>query len=294
MKSSKTLFQEVVDSIDLDESPEEIRSIAYFLLTSIFDITKTDILAGHMVPFTQAAALALQKSLKRINQGEPVQYVLGEEYFFGRKFHINPSVLIPRPETEGLIRVVLDYISNHPENKRRAGSFKILDIGTGSGCIPVTLFREIPRAKIYATDVSNAALSVAVDNAAVHKAEITFIEHNILTEKIPVSGLDVIVSNPPYVTETEKDKLNKNVFDHEPHQALFVPDDDPLLFYRQIVPGAREALNDNGLLAVEINEVYGNQVSALFVEGGFSAVEIVDDISGKPRIVQGRSGGAVK
>lgn len=287
MRNSKTLFQEVVERIDLDESPDEIRSITYFLLTSLFSITKTDILAGKMVPFTGTSARALEKFVARINAGEPVQYILGEEYFFGRKFHVNPSVLIPRPETEGLVRVILDYKRSVPGERLIGRPFKILDIGTGSGCVPVTLFLEIPKAEIYGTDISNAALSVALNNAEIHKAEITFIEHNILTEPIPVSGLDVVVSNPPYVTDKEKAQLNKNVLDHEPHEALFVPDDDPLLFYRHIVNKAREALNADGLLAVEINEKFGKEVSALFLQVGFKEVEVVDDVSGKPRIVRG-------
>lgn len=287
MRNSKTLFQEVVERIDLDESPDEIRSITYFLLTSLFSITKTDILAGKMVPFTGTSARALEKFVARINAGEPVQYILGEEYFFGRKFHVNPSVLIPRPETEGLVRVILDYKRSVPGERLIGRPFKILDIGTGSGCVPVTLFLEIPKAEIYGTDISNAALSVALNNAEIHKAEITFIEHNILTEPIPVSGLDVVVSNPPYVTDKEKAQLDKNVLDHEPHEALFVPDDDPLLFYRHIVNKAREALNADGLLAVEINEKFGKEVSALFLQVGFKEVEVVDDVSGKPRIVRG-------
>lgn len=287
MRNSKTLFQEVVERIDLDESPDEIRSITYFLLTSLFSITKSDILAGKMVPFTGTSARALEKFVARINAGEPVQYVLGEEYFFGRKFHVNPSVLIPRPETEGLVRVILDYKRSVPRDRLIGRPFKILDIGTGSGCVPVTLFLEIPKAEIYGTDISNAALSVALNNAEIHKAEITFIEHNILTEPIPVSGLDVVVSNPPYVTDKEKAQLNKNILDHEPHEALFVPDDDPLLFYRHIVNKAREALNADGLLAVEINEKFGKEVSALFLQVGFKEVGVVDDVSGKPRIVRG-------
>jgi release factor glutamine methyltransferase len=288
MKNSKTIFHEVIDTIELKESPEEINSIVYFLLTRLFDITKADILIGRMVSFPEAAAHTLQKAVKRINQGEPVQYILGEEHFFGRKFHVNPSVLIPRPETEGLIRVVLNYRNLLPKNKHKTPPFRALDIGTGSGCIPVTLFKEIPAEKqIYATDVSNAALSVAVNNAEIHHAEITFIEHDILKENLPLTALDVIVSNPPYVTEKEKDQIAVNVLGYEPHEALFVPDDDPLVFYRQIATQAQDVLNPNGLLAVEINEKYGEDVSHLFTASGFKEVQVEIDIAGKPRIVHG-------
>ena len=288
MKNSKTIFHEVIDTIELKESPEEIRSIVYFLLTRLFDITKTDILAGKMVLFPEATVQTLQKAVKRINQGEPIQYILGEEHFFGRKFHVNPSVLIPRPETEGLIRVILNYRSLLPKNKYKITPFRVLDIGTGSGCIPVTLFNELPPVRhVYATDVSNAALSVAVNNAEIHHAEITFIEHDILKEKLPLTALDVIASNPPYVTEGEKNQMNLNVLGYEPHEALFVPDNDPLIFYREIVRQSYDILNPGGLLAVEINERYGQEVSGLFANGGFREVRIETDIAGKPRIVHG-------
>lgn len=288
MKNSKTIFHDVIDAIELRESPEEIRSIVYFLLTRLFDITKTDILAGKMVTFPQDTVQTLQKAVKRINQGEPVQYIVGEEHFFGRRFHVNPSVLIPRPETEALIRVVLNYRSLLPKNKHKTIPFRILDIGTGSGCIPVTLYNEIPPAReIFATDVSNAALSVAVNNAEINGAKVTFIEHDILKERLPFTGLDVIVSNPPYVTESEKSQMHHNVLGYEPHEALFVPDEDPLVFYREIVAQSQEILNPNGLLGVEINEKYSNEVSELLRNGGFKEVQIELDIAGKARIVYG-------
>lgn len=285
MKNSKTIFHEVIETVDLDDSPEEIRSIVYFLVTRLFDITKTDILAGKLVPFPETTARSLEKAVKRINQGEPVQYVLGEEYFFGRKFHVNPSVLIPRPETEGLVRTVLNYCNRMALSGQ---SIKVLDIGTGSGCIPVTLYKEIAQQKqVYATDVSTAALSVAVENAQLHHADIVFIEHNILKEPVPVSNLDVVVSNPPYVTEKEKTLMERNVLSYEPHQALFVPDEDPLIFYREILTQSKNILRPEGLLAVEVNERYSEEVSHLFVQNGCRAVETEVDVSGKPRIVRG-------
>ena len=166
--------------------------------------------------------------------------------------------------------------------------FRVLDIGTGSGCIPVTLFNELPPVThIYATDVSNAALSVAVNNADIHHAEITFIEHDILKEKLPFTALDVVVSNPPYVTQREKEHMHLNVLAYEPHDALFVPDNDPLLFYREIVRQSHDVLNPNGLLAVEINEKYSQEVSDLLTSGGFREVRVETDIGAKPRIVHG-------
>jgi release factor glutamine methyltransferase len=290
MKNSRTLFQEVVSDLHLGENPDEIKDVAFILLESLFGVSKTDIMSGEIVAFPHEAALGLQKAMDRLNKGEPVQYVVGDQYFYGRKFHVNPSVLIPRPETEELVRAVLAYNNFLLLTRNKRESIRIVDIGTGSGCIPVTLFLEIMDAEVYATDVSTAALSVAVDNAEYHGAKISFIEHNILKEKLPLSDLDVIVSNPPYVTEKEKSQMKPNVLHYEPHEALFVSDVEPLVFYKAISEGAKQTLKPGGLLAVEINEKFGNDVAGLFLQQGLKDVEIVKDISGKDRIVQGLNG----
>jgi release factor glutamine methyltransferase len=291
MKNSKILFQETVAGVNLKETPEEIQSMIYLLFERLFGASITDITAGKIVAYPQETAHTLQKWLDRINHGEPVQYVVGEEHFYRRKFQVNPSVLIPRPETEELIRAVLSYNASLWGKKDIKTPLKILDIGTGSGCIPITLFLEIGEGEIYATDASTAALSVAVSNAERFQTKITLIEHDILNEKIPVSNLDVIVSNPPYVTEKEKSQMKSNVLDHEPHLALFVPDDDPLIFYKRIVSEARQCLNPGGLLAMEINEKFGKQVTEIFLKHGFEEVSMVDDLAGKPRVVKGLNSG---
>jgi len=287
MNNSKILFQEIVANIELEESAEEIESIVYILMEKVFGISRTEVMVDKMVDYPQEAAFELKRFVEKINHGEPVQYVIGEAYFFGRIFQVNPSVLIPRPETEELIRVVLTYESELSKNKRRIEPLQILDIGTGSGCIPITLFHEVGLAEIFATDVSNAALSVAGNNAELMEAKITFIEHNILKEKLPVLNLDVITSNPPYVTEKEKSQMKPNVLRHEPRQALFVPDDDPLVFHKMIVQEAKGALKEGGMLAVEINENFGKEVSQLFLRQGFNDVRIINDLAGKERIVKG-------
>jgi release factor glutamine methyltransferase len=284
MKNSKVLYQEIVSGITLKEPREEIQSIAFVILESLSDASKMDIMSGKPIPFTEDAARTLQSYLKRTNAGEPVQYVVGEAYFFKRKFQVNSSVLIPRPETEELVQAVLSWAI--PAKNPSLG-VKILDIGTGSGCIPITLFHELANAEIYGTDISNAALSVALHNADLFQAKVTFIEHNVLKENLPLSDLDVIVSNPPYVTLSEKDQMSANVIDHEPHLALFVPDNDPLIFYKEIVRKSRTALRPDGLLAVEINERFGDAVSDLFQDSGFRDVEVLRDISEKPRVVRG-------
>lgn len=290
MRNSKELLQEVLASIRLDGSPDECRAMALILLESMSGLSRTDIMSGRTVAFTETTARTLQEALERINRGEPIQYIIGEEYFFGRKFLVNPSVLIPRPETEDLVRVVTTYNVQLAGSAARPSLLKILDIGTGSGCIPVTLYHEVADADIYATDISAEALAVAQANAIRLQASVTFLQHDILNEGIPLNDLDVVVSNPPYVTESEKDSMNANVIDHEPHLALFVPDRDPLLFYKHIVRKAYVSLKPGGLLAVEINEKFGEIVLKLFREEGFGEVQVIRDLAGKHRIVSGYRG----
>ena len=286
MKNSKVLFQELIANIRLPESPEEITTMAYLMLEKTVGVSNTDIMAGKQILVPMEAIHTLQRFIDRINEGEPLQYVLGEAYFFGRNFQVNPSVLIPRPETEELIRTVLAWTEDIT-NKKAGFPLRVLDIGTGSGCIATTLSLELRDAEVYASDVSNAALSVALDNVEAHGAKITLLHHDILKEKIPVYGLDIIVSNPPYVAESESREMKPNVLQFEPHLALFAPDEDPLVFYREITRKAKVTLRPSGLLAVEINERFGNEVSQLFIDNGFRAVEVIPDVSGKSRVVRG-------
>lgn len=285
MKNSKLLLGEIVSAINLNQDAQETYAIAYLLLEKFFGLSKTNVLAQRMVPWDDEALEQLQDAIKRINRHEPVQYVTGEQHFYGRAFGVSSSVLIPRPETEELVRTVLAY-KNRLSPRRSGDPFTILDIGTGSGCIPITLFHEAGPAEVYATDVSSEALSVAARNAQRLDAAIHFINHNILEENIPLTGLDVVVSNPPYVTEREKPALQRNVIDFEPHLALFVPDEDPLLFYREIARQAKTVLKPSGLLAVEINEKFGREVSALFAAEGFGDIAVIKDIAGKERVVR--------
>src|SRR5690349_24812935 len=178
VKSAKTLFQEVAAAIVLNESPDEIKSIAWVMLDHFAGITRNDIMSGKAVHVTPELGRQLQVSIDRINREEPVQYVLGEAHFYGRNFQVNPAVLIPRPETEELVRLVLSW--RYAGGKARPATARILDIGTGSGCIAITLAIEWNGAEVHATDVSTAALSVAVANADLQHAKVTFVEHNIL------------------------------------------------------------------------------------------------------------------
>jgi release factor glutamine methyltransferase len=282
MKNCKELFRELIREITVNEPMEEIESLAYVLLQDCFGITRIQVLAGDPVNWSARENERLLTAIQRLNSGEPVQYITGLAPFFGRGFEVRPGVLIPRPETEELVLEVIRFISDI--NRHRP--FRILDIGTGSGCIPVTLALELPDVSVMATDISDRALSIARQNVLEYKVAVQLLLHDILKYPIPFVELDVVVSNPPYVTNSEQHLMNRNVVEHEPPLALFVPDEDPLLFYRKISLKAREVLNPGGLLAFEINERYGSEVMILLAQHEYENVELLRDISGKPRIVK--------
>lgn len=219
--------------------------------------------------------------LDELKKGNPVQYVLGEADFMDMVFEVNAEVLIPRPETEELVHWI---ISNNKNN-----SLKILDVGTGSGCIAVSLAKYLSDAQVSALDVSENALKVAKRNALINHVNVDFIKGDIL-EIYEIAGapFDIIVSNPPYVRELEKQLMNRNVTDFEPHLALFVSDNDPLLFYRTIAQKSKNWLKPKGQLYFEINEAFGNEIKDMLIGNGFSDVEIRKDINGKDRMAYGR------
>jgi release factor glutamine methyltransferase len=280
MMNSKLLFNEFVKEITLPESKDELESIGYAVLEDLFGLSVTNIFSEKQVDFSSDKKERLNDILQRINAHEPIQYILGKAQFYGRYFHVNSSVLIPRPETEEVIREVLSVYSSDAQ-------IKILDIGTGSGCIPITLSLELKKANVYALDISDEALKTAQQNNVDLHAGVSFIQLDILKLDLPFQDLDVIVSNPPYITLKEKDEMSKNVLAHEPHLALFVPDNDPLIFHKIIVAQANKSLKNNGLLCVEINANYGDDVADLFQKFGFRNIKIVKDLSGKNRIVKG-------
>jgi release factor glutamine methyltransferase len=280
MANSKELFRELVTKIQLAESKEEIESMVYLLLENQLGLTRTDVLTKKELETDQLPDW--EEIILRINREEPIQYILGEAVFYGRKFKVDPSVLIPRPETELIIDEIIRAYPGRPEER---GGRTILDVGTGSGCIAITLAKELSNAKVYATDVSAAALMTAVENAKRNRAAVEFIRHNILSDTLPQAGMDVIVSNPPYVTVAEKDRMKKNVKDFEPPEALFVPDDNPLIFYSAIARVGKKILRPGGKVFVEINERFGKEVSDLFSKEGYHSVAVVKDLADKERIV---------
>ncbi len=280
MKNSKTLFQDFVERVTLKESQDEIKSMAYLVFESVFGWSRTDVLSEKIVS-ENINKEELERIIQRINLQEPVQYILGEAAFYGRIFTVNPSVLIPRPETEELAGLVINFVRQTGEAHTR-----IIDVGTGSGCIAVTLALELPAAKIFATDLSEAALKVATHNAAKLGGKVEFIRHDVTRSQLPFTA-DIIVSNPPYIAKSERLNMQTNVIGYEPEMALFVDSQDPLLFYKVLVTQAKESLSSHGLLAVEINERYGNEVHQLFQSNSFKEVQLVQDLFGKDRIVKG-------
>ena len=208
----------------------------------------------------------------------PAQYITGFAWFLDRKFAVREGVLIPRPETEELVRMITDRC-------RGRSGLRVLDVGTGSGCIAVTLAAELKQAKVVAVDVSESALEVARENARRHRVSVDFVRCDMLQEG-PSGHFDLIVSNPPYVTLQEKDEMRPNVLRYEPHRALFVPDDDPLVFYRAIAEYGCRSLNPGGMLWFELNERYGSEVASLLEQSGYSEVAVHDDMFGKQRMAE--------
>lgn len=257
----------------------EARAVTDYVLDVCFGLSKADILCGAVDEMTAEKTAELNKIFNRLTEGEPVQYVLGRAEFSGRWFNVRPSVLIPRPETEELCAWIT------ADNKASC-SPKVLDIGTGSGCIAITLQLDMPESKVTAWDISADALDVARENAQLLGANVNFVKQDALNAK-PEGEWDVIVSNPPYICEKEKKDMAVNVLEHEPHTALFVPDADPLLFYRAITRLAVQTLSKGGRLYFEINPIYADDTCHMMRAEGMTAVELRSDMYGKQRMAKG-------
>lgn len=257
----------------------EARAVTDYVLDVCFGLSKADILCGAVEEMTAEKTAELNKIFGRLMEGEPVQYVLGRAEFSGRWFSVRPGVLIPRPETEELCTWIT------ADNKASA-SPKVLDIGTGSGCIAITLQLDMPESKVTAWDISADALDVARENAQRFGANVNFVKLDALNAK-PEGEWDVIVSNPPYICEKEKKDMAVNVLEHEPHTALFVPDADPLLFYRAITRLAVQTLSKGGRLYFEINPIYADDTCHMMRAEGMTAVELRSDMYGKQRMAKG-------
>jgi release factor glutamine methyltransferase len=260
----------------------ELETIIRYCVEEFTAYKGTDINSERTI--SESELLKFNAAAKELKLQKPLQYVLGRADFYGLKFNVNGNVLIPRPETEELVHLIIKDIKAGGEK-----NLSILDIGTGSGCIAISLKKHLPFADVSAVDVSEKVLELARLNAEQNNTVINFLQQDILSETTSVypSSIDIIVSNPPYVRISEKDEMEKNVLDHEPHLALFVENDDALLFYRKIADHALKMLRPGGRLYFEINAFLGPETRDLIVEKGFKNVELIKDINGKNRILRG-------
>jgi release factor glutamine methyltransferase len=268
IKTLKTAYEE-----------REAIEIVHLLLDYITGLSRTERILQKDHELLHSQEIALCASLDLLMQQVPIQYVTGETWFCGLKLYVNSDALVPRPETEELVNLVIqDNLLKSPV---------IMDIGTGSGCIAIALKKDIPDAKIYALDISEKALEVARKNADTCQTAIHFLQKNILhaSQWTDIPSLDIIVSNPPYVLEKEQTQMGKNVLEYEPHIALFVPDDDALIFYKAIAAFGIKHLNRGGKIYFEINEIMGEKLSLLLQESGYQDIIVRRDIYGKNRMI---------
>lgn len=276
-QSARKLFTQYRDALQNLYSKEEAENLTLMLLEKFLGLKKKEVLLD---PVITVVPPALPDAIKILLTGKPIQHVFGEAPFYGRFFKVSPKVLIPRNETEELVDFVI---------KRHRGKKRLLDIGTGTACIAITLALELPGSEVFALDISKDALKLARDNAAKLKADVKFFKGDVLIDPLPINGLDIIISNPPYVRESEKPFMHINVLDHEPHLALFVKDEDPLVFYRTIAKKGLQHLKKGGHLYFEINEAFGKEVKTVLTSLGYLDVQIEKDLNGKDRFVWGEN-----
>lgn len=281
-------YSEIWHRIATSYEDGEARAIARILIEELFGLSYTDIVCGATDQLSADDTLRLDTAVRRIEQGEPLQHVLGYADFCGNRFGVNASVLIPRPETEWLVDEG-ERLMNGASNAAPSAPKRILDIGTGSGCIAISLKLRLGEAYVEAWDISEEALRTAESNAKALKAEVAFCKRDALRAEESVATWDLIVSNPPYICDSERAAMDDNVLLHEPHTALFVPDDDPLRFYRAIARYALRSLSNGGSLLFECNTRYAEATGEMMREMGFEDVMVNDDCFGLPRFVKGSS-----
>ena len=242
-----------------------------------FGITRMDIAMRKTVSIDSGA---LANSLNRLAAHEPVQYVVGKAYFLDEAFKVSPDVLIPRPETEELVQWIL--------SENNESNLSVWDIGTGSGCIAISLAKQLTDATVYASDISGSALNLARTNSLEHGTIVQFLQSDVLNDTTPIDDLDIIVSNPPYIPESDRTSMHVNVLNHEPSTALFVPNDDPLRFYRKIGAVGLECLKDGGLIYFEVHEQLANETLQMLLQLGYTEGKIKTDLNEKKRMVRVR------
>jgi release factor glutamine methyltransferase len=257
----------------------EASNITKMVFESLAKISRADVIRNPEMEIEQDIFSSLNQALDQLLNHQPIQYVLGEAWFYHLKFKVSDAVLIPRSETEELVELVIQHLkSSHQKT--------VVDIGTGSGCIPISIKKNIPEISITAVDVSKAALDIASTNANVHQVNIDFKHVNFLNEleREKIGMFDVIISNPPYIPNVEIQSMDKHVTEYEPHLALFVPDEDPLIFYKAILRFAKNHLSEKGNVFLETHENFASEVCALFKDAGYEAT-VKNDLFEKPRMV---------
>ena len=282
----KTIQQQFHLELDAIYPKEEVDSFFFLLIESLYKVRRIQLAMEPDLKIENSESIL--NALQLLKQEQPIQYILGETEFYSLTFKVNSNTLIPRPETEELVEFVINQ-QKKTENK----PLHILDIGTGSGCIAISLAKNIPSAKVYAFDISTEALKIAKENADLNEVDITFIAGDILNESTwPLffndMTFDIVVSNPPYVREKEKPFMKNNVLENEPHLALFVKDEDPLQFYKAITQFSLSHLKEKGLLFFEINEFLGNEMIHLLTKHKFENIQLKQDIFKKDRIIKGQ------
>ena len=281
MKTYQEFWQSLTPLYDAGEAQAIVRTV----LDVEYGMTLTDIICGKVNELSSDEERNLEEIITRLQNGEPVQYVLGEADFAGRTFHVEPGVLIPRPETAELCQWIEEEVSSLKADERK----QILDICTGSGCIAITLGLTIPNSEVTGWDISEDALRIAQGNVEMLKAGNVRIEYqDALMLPKAAEAADIIVSNPPYICEKEKADMEKNVLEHEPSIALFVPDEDPLKFYRAIAEYASSALKPEGALYFEINPIYEKETREMLQSLGFKDIETKEDAFGKKRMMKAK------
>ena len=270
----KEAIEQLKNGLAAVAEPQEAQAMIRIICEDIFNYDQVDVALRQDSELPEFAQQRITDIISRLQRHEPLQYIVGSARFHGHRFKVTPAVLIPRPETEQLVDLIVD------ENS--ASDLRVLDIGTGSGCIAISLARALKFAQVDAIDVSRDALAVARENAAALKVRVNFFESDILSPQ-PAARYDIIVSNPPYVCWNERESMECNVKDYEPGQALFVPDNDPLLFYKAIAPYAAQSLEKGGRLYLEINQRFGQEVKKLLEENGLDEIRIIEDSYGNTR-----------
>ncbi len=271
-------FTQLTDALLPLYPRREAESIAYIAVEHVLNYSKYEYATNKHIPFPESHLFKWNEIKERLEGGEPIQYVVNEAVFYGLKLLVTSSVLIPRPETEELVDLI---IKENPADR-----ISMIDIGTGSGCIPVSIKVNRKNWEVWALDISADALAVAEKNAQNNNVQVNLVEDNILNPGKTYSEYDVIISNPPYVPFSDIKNMHKNVVGFEPHLALFSPDKDPVKFYKAIAGFAMKYLKKQGKVYVEIHEKYGDEVKKIFLQKGLNTVHIISDINNKPRIIK--------